>query len=119
MKVLVPVALDRGLDSRISPHFGRAPLHLVIDRDTGETRTYPNDRTRPGSGACRVILERLDHVPDVALVGGIGSGALERLRAAGVRVLHAGRGTVADALAALDDGSLRELDDDPTCGQGR
>ncbi|MBO3754306.1 MAG: hypothetical protein FGF53_05460 [Candidatus Brockarchaeota archaeon] len=35
MRIVIPVEDDRGLDSRLSEHFGRAPLFLMIELDEG------------------------------------------------------------------------------------
>ncbi|MBO3832128.1 MAG: hypothetical protein FGF51_01905 [Candidatus Brockarchaeota archaeon] len=33
MRIVIPVEDDRGLDSHLSEHFGRAPLFLMIELD--------------------------------------------------------------------------------------
>lgn len=33
MRIVIPVEEDRGLDSRVSEHFGRAPLFLMLELD--------------------------------------------------------------------------------------
>jgi len=34
MKVCIPTLDSNGVQSRVSPHFGRAPQYLVIDTNT-------------------------------------------------------------------------------------
>jgi predicted Fe-Mo cluster-binding NifX family protein len=54
-------------------------------------------------------------MPDVVVVGGIGAGAVNGLRHGGIRVFQSPGGTVADALALLQSGDLKEIVGQGTC----
>jgi len=53
--------------------------------------------------------------PDAVVVGGIGAGALQGLRAAGIRVYRCEGNTVAEAVQLLKDGELPEIDVNDAC----
>ncbi len=38
MKIAVPSANDRGLDSEVSSHFGRTPFYTIVNVEDGEIR---------------------------------------------------------------------------------
>jgi len=53
--------------------------------------------------------------PDAVVVGGIGAGALLGLRGAGIKVYQAAGKTVAEAVAHLKKGGLKEMSPENTC----
>jgi predicted Fe-Mo cluster-binding NifX family protein len=106
MKACFPVAHDRGLESRVYPHLRSAPLFLVVDTETKATRVIPNPECGLGRGRCHPLDVLADEKLDVVVVSGIGTGALHRLHAEGVRVYHTARATVGEALEAIARGVL-------------
>ncbi len=42
MKVAIPVAEDRGLDSEIYGHFGSAPVFVLVDSETMSVQALGN-----------------------------------------------------------------------------
>lgn len=113
--VCVPVISDQGLESRVSSHFGSAPLFAVVDTRTGSVRTLPNARTSHEHGACRPLDAFVGQDVDAVVVGGIGPGAIAQLRAAGIRVFRAAAPTVAGCLDALERNELPEVDPAGAC----
>ncbi|MHB8079773.1 MAG: NifB/NifX family molybdenum-iron cluster-binding protein [Candidatus Krumholzibacteriia bacterium] len=122
MKVCIPVNEDRGLDSPVCGHFGSAPLFMVVDTESGACRGLPNANQHHAHGMCRP-LDAIGSEPlDALVVGGIGLGALTRLRESGLEVWISDRADVKSTLAALADGSLRRADPAGACahhGQGQ
>lgn len=116
MKACIPVAKDHGLSSVVFPHFGSAPVFLVIDTDTGLVAAHPNPSAgTPGrTHALDAVGE--DRV-DVAVVGNIGEGAIVRFQAKGIPVYRAVRSTVAQVVSALKAGMLPQIDAG-TCAGG-
>ncbi|ABC82022.1 NifB/NifX family molybdenum-iron cluster-binding protein [Anaeromyxobacter dehalogenans] len=93
----IPIEENRGLLSPVSPHFGRAPAFMLVDAATLAYRVVPN---APGERPCDACRALADEDIDVFLVGGIGTQALERIRARRrIAVLRTPSGRVADALA--------------------
>jgi predicted Fe-Mo cluster-binding NifX family protein len=115
MNVCIPVTADEGLASRVSTHFGSAPLFLVVDTATGDCRAVANRNQHHGHGMCQPLASLAGERLDGILVGGIGRGALEKLRAAGIRVYLTEAATVEATVAALAAGTLREVEPSEAC----
>jgi predicted Fe-Mo cluster-binding NifX family protein len=105
MRFCIPILEDRGLLSPLSPHFGAAPMFLIVDGATLATHSVPN----PADGAgprCEVPAALAAHEVDAFIVGGIGDHALEEIGRTAARIYRAGKGRVADALAEQIAGRL-------------
>jgi predicted Fe-Mo cluster-binding NifX family protein len=106
MRACFPVAHDRGLESRVYPHFGSAPMFLIVDIESKATRTVANPECEHAHGRCHPFDVLADEKIDAVVVSGIGPGALDRLREARIAVYHTSRGTVSEALDAIARGAL-------------
>lgn len=115
MKLFIPITEDKGLQSPIHGHFGSAPIFAFVDGDSKTFEAVDNGDKAHMPGACNPLKSIGGRAVDAVVVGGIGLGALKGFRRAGIRVFHAGGGTVADALAALASGRLPELDRQASC----
>jgi len=109
MKICFPATRDLGLDSPVSRHFGSAPLFVLVDTTSRVARSLPNGRVAHEHGACRPLDGLAGEGIDAVVVGGIGPGALQRLRAAGVAVLRAGSPTVRGCLDEIARGEKSEF----------
>ncbi|MCB2154177.1 NifB/NifX family molybdenum-iron cluster-binding protein [bacterium] len=114
-KICLPIAVDCGLDSEISGHFGSAPMFILHDAETDQTVALENDNTHDEHGRCHPVKTMRAHNIDTLVVGGLGRRALANMREGGVRVFQAVPGTVRDNLAALKAGQLAEFDDQAAC----
>jgi predicted Fe-Mo cluster-binding NifX family protein len=115
MRICVPIAEDRGLESRACEHFGSAPAFLIVDTDSGICRTVVNANQHHEHGGCAPLASlRGEHI-DAFVVGGIGAGALGKLMAAGIAVHAAGQGTVREMVDALLAGTLPLMRPDLAC----
>lgn len=116
MIIAVPIEEDKGLDSLVCAHFGSAPGFLIVDAESGLCRAVGNRNQHHAHGACTPLAslqgERLDGI----VVGGIGGGALAKLRAAGLEVFLASAPTVRETVAALKAGTLRKVEPGMACG---
>jgi predicted Fe-Mo cluster-binding NifX family protein len=115
MNLCVPVTEDKGLQSPVSAHFGSAPVFLIVDTESGACRAVPNLERHHGHGMCHPLRALEGQAVEGAVVGGIGGGALARLRDAGIRVYLSDRATVEAALSAFRSGSLREATPAEAC----
>jgi len=69
-KICIPVEVDKGLESEISLHFGRAPLFMFLEIEEGEVKRsyikknlYQKEEVRAGLAACEfVIQEKIDSI---------------------------------------------------------
>jgi predicted Fe-Mo cluster-binding NifX family protein len=127
MRTCIPVVDDGGLDSRLSPQFGTAPMFLIVDTDgVAWTSHVVRNVTRPqGTTGCARQDIVADEEIDAVIVAGIGPGALDKLRAAQVRVYHTARSTARAALQGIGTGALAPILGDgtgagthPRCGHG-
>jgi predicted Fe-Mo cluster-binding NifX family protein len=119
-KVVIPVEERKGLEARLSEHFGRAPYFVVVELDeAGEVssiRTISNyDEHFGGRGYAHDNILR--EKPDVLIVYGMGPGGLSTMEEAGVTVLKASANTVKEVIAAYKDNKLEELTEG--CHQAR
>jgi len=118
MNVCIPIVQDEGLESRVSPHFGSAPLFLIVDSETRALRTVPNTDQHHQHGGCHPQRLLGPEGVDAFVVGGVGAGALSQLERAGATVYGGGTRTVAEVLEALKAGTLPPLDAESACVQG-
>ena len=115
MKLCFPVTRDVGLDSPVSSHFGSAPAFVLVDTASGGSRSVGNARVAHEHGACRPLDGLAGEEIDAVVVVGIGSGALEKLRQAGIAVLRAGAPTVRGCLDEVTKGEAPVLEDREVC----
>lgn len=115
MNICVPVTQDNGLQSPVSLHFGSAPMFLIVDTDTNACTTIVNQNQHHGHGGCSPLRSLVGHEIDGIVVGGIGMGAIMKLRAAGITVFMAEQDTVGEAVAACVAGKLKEVDPQNAC----
>jgi predicted Fe-Mo cluster-binding NifX family protein len=115
VQLCIPVIEDRGLESRVSGHFGSAPGFMIVDTDSGQRELVTNTNAHHAHGMCQPLAALAGHAVDAVVVGGIGGGALMRLRSAGIVVYRASRPTVGELVAALAAGTLEEVGLEGAC----
>jgi len=116
MRLCIPVADYQALNSVVYGHFGSAPLFVLVDSDTLAVEPLNNHNEHHIHGACNPLKALDDHVVDAVIVGGIGAGAVRRLRQAGIAVYRSPVQTVAEVVAQFQAGTLPELDVQHACG---
>jgi len=115
MKICIPVAEYHGLKSPVYGHFGSVPCFALVDTDTMKVEHLSNRDIDYIHGACNPVKAIAGAKLDAVIVGGIGTGALLGLGAAGIKVYRAGGGTVADAISQLKAMELPEIEEDGAC----
>jgi predicted Fe-Mo cluster-binding NifX family protein len=115
MKVCIPVAEYCGLESPVYGHFGSAPSFVLVDADTMAVELVGNQDQGHVHGQCSPVKALAGARPEAVAVGGIGAGAVLGLRQAGIRVYRATGKTVAEVVALLKKGDLKEIDWQDTC----
>jgi predicted Fe-Mo cluster-binding NifX family protein len=116
MQICIPVLDDRGLDSRVSAHFGSAPAFLIVDSESGQCRAIANNNQHHQHGMCQPLAAIAGEAIDSIVVGGIGMGALMKLQAAHIAVYHAQGETAGETLQAARAGTLRLVSPATACG---
>ena len=95
MKLCFPVESFGGLNSRISEHFGTAPIFITYDTDTKEAGLiYASDVA--GDDKCSPASALAKQGVEIVITGGIGPGALNRLMDEGLHVMQAKAMVVAE-----------------------
>jgi predicted Fe-Mo cluster-binding NifX family protein len=107
LRICIPVNENKGLESSVCQHFGAAPLFLLIDTETEELDMLDNSNQHQAHGQCRPVAALVGKGIDGVVVGGIGMGAINRLRAGGTEVFISQLSTVAEVLLALREGRLK------------
>jgi len=103
-------AKAEGLSAEVDPRFGRAPWFVLYDTEAKTDRAVDNRQSLDtASGAGIQAAEAVARQGVKSLITGhCGPNAFRTLSAAGVRVYTGASGTVADAIAAFEQGSLEE-----------
>ena len=109
IRVAVSVDDSNGLDSVVSPHFGRCPYYILVDLDDREVKQV-NAVANPNYG---------QHAPgtvptfiqnqgaDVMLAGGMGRRAIALFQQYGIQAVTGASGTVRHVLEQYLGGQLR------------
>ena len=111
-RIIIPVMEEAGESSRLSEHFGRAPLfaiaEITADGEIGALRFQPNRSEHFGGfGRPPDILIALN--PNVVITFGMGPRALRRFQAEGIAVMQANSGILSEVLQAFKQDELLEL----------
>jgi predicted Fe-Mo cluster-binding NifX family protein len=115
MKIAFPVQEDLGMESPVYSHFGSARFFVVVDADSQAAQVLANQDREHKHGSCQP-LAALGMPVDAVVAGGIGGGALAKLRDAGVKVYRGMEGTVRENMEMIVAGRLPEFAPDHTCG---
>ncbi|NTU42469.1 MAG: diguanylate cyclase [Nitrospirales bacterium] len=116
MNICFPIVADNGLESEVYNHFGSAPSFVVVDSETGDFSRVINSDAHHAHGSCSPMKALNGHSVDAVVVGGIGGGALNKLKQAGIRVYKTQGVTVSQNVELFSAGSLREFSLLQTCG---
>ncbi len=119
MKLCMPTVNEGGLAARLSPHFGSAPYHTLIESETGEASVLVNEHARHEHGRCDPAKGLEGRGIGAVVCRGLGLRALSALNAAGMEVLVTDEWTVAGALDAFRKGALTPMSADLACEGGR
>ena len=109
MKVALPVE-NKSLEMPVCPSFGRAPLYVLIDTDSGTYEFLDNAAAASQGGAGIKAAQALADSGVKALITcRCGENAAQVLNAAGVKMYKAQDGSVKDNIAAFRGGKLSLL----------
>ncbi|BEP17757.1 NifB/NifX family molybdenum-iron cluster-binding protein [Pyrofollis japonicus] len=114
-RIAIPVLEDRGLDSVISEHFGRAPYFLIIDIRDGKIinveKVANSAAENHAPGEIPLLLRELG--VNVVIVRGIGRRAAAFFEEYGIEVVSGADGPVKDIIQAYIDGMLQSREYKP------
>jgi predicted Fe-Mo cluster-binding NifX family protein len=115
MKVGFAVQTNEGIESIVYGHFGSALAFIIANTKGKDVITVKNRDLHHVHGACNPMMALDGNSVDAMVVGGIGTGALAKLNALGIKVYGAGAPTVKENLALLSENKLQELSVDHAC----
>ena len=109
IRVAVSVDDSNGLDSVVSPHFGRCPYYILVDLDDREVKQVnavanPN-YGRHAPGTVPTFIQ--DQGADVMLAGGMGRRAIALFQQYGIQAATGAAGSVRHALEQYLGGELQ------------
>lgn len=111
-RIVIPAEDEKGLKSRLSEHFGRAPYFIVVDLDENghisNIQSVPNLSEHFG-GTGRPPDRILELKPNALITYGMGPRALNTFQQARVAVLRANANTVEELIEAYKKDELEEL----------
>jgi predicted Fe-Mo cluster-binding NifX family protein len=117
MKVCFPIEENRGLESVVFGHFGSAPIFLLVDTEGNQATVISNSDQHHSHGACNPLRALNGQQVDGIVVGGIGAGALNHLRHAGLRVFKAQGATVRENVEMIAGNALPEFTVQDSCSE--
>jgi cation diffusion facilitator family transporter len=114
-RIAVPIVEDKGLDSRVSLHFGSAPYFAFMDVEEGQIMSYYSKVNegaklahKKGVQAAHLLVE--ENV-DVVLATSIGEGPFHVLRDSIVRIYHlSGSVDIREAIRLLNQNLLKIME---------
>ena len=109
MKICFPVAKVDGMESEVYGHFGSAPAFLVIETDSNTVTTINNKDQHHEHGACNPLKALNNQKVDAIVVGGIGGGALNKLKQLGIKVFQSQASTIKENVAMFNKQGLPEF----------
>lgn len=111
MNLCFPVEKNDGLQSKVSGHFGSAPLLLLVDTETEQCVALK--REHPGRNRLAGLLA--GQTLDGAVVASIGQGAYSQLQATGAKIYKVAAAKIVDNLTKLKADELSELNMETLC----
>ncbi len=106
MKLIVPLE-SKSLDAPVCPSFGRAPLFVLFDTQSGEHEFLNNEAASSQGGAGIKAAQMLVDSGAMALITyRCGENAARVLSAADVKMYKAQDGSAADNIAKCTEGKL-------------
>ena len=114
MRILIPVLENKGRDSRVSWHFGRAPYFALYDSENDKLEIIENKSEHFG-GRGRPAENMLRYNPDVVFAVGMGPRAVDLLKSRGIAIETGEYDTVDDIIKNKD--KLKELEE--ACKESR
>ncbi len=110
MRIAISAATAEGLNSPVSPHFGRCPYYIIIDLDDAKNITQVGvleNRQAAGHAPGELPAYIKQVGVDVMVSGGMGARAIEFFHQYGIQVATGASGTVKETLEKLLAGELR------------
>jgi predicted Fe-Mo cluster-binding NifX family protein len=110
MKIAITLKENAGLDSAVSPIFGRCPYFMLIDADTKDFTIKENPAVNESGGAgIRAAQYMIDEKVSAIISGDVGPKAGSVLLAEGITIYQHHGSTAADSIQAYLEKRLEQL----------
>ncbi len=110
MKIAISTIDNNGLESKLSPHFGRCPFYMMVETKGEEILSVEGVEnpyySSHGPGMVPEFINKQG--VDVMISGGMGGSAIAFFKEFKIGVATGASGTVKETLQAYFDGNLRE-----------
>ena len=117
MKLCFPIEANNGVESIVFGHFGSAPIFYIYDTDTGVNEIIDNQNLGHAHGMCSPLQALNGKTIDAIVVGGIGAGAIGKLKMMGIKVYRAIEDSIQKNIELFKNRSLPEITLDHSCNQ--
>lgn len=122
MKIAVSSMEDKGLESQLSPMFGRCPYFVIVEvegKEIKNSKTIQNTAAAQfgGAGITAAQLVANENV-DVVISGAIGPRAFQVFQQLGIKAFRGIPGTVKQNVEAYLEGKLQEITIPGPLGRG-
>lgn len=109
MKICV-TASGEGLEAPVDSRFGRCSYFVIVDEDSMEFESMPNESSSASGGAgIQAAQQVINEGADVLITGSVGPNAFPILASENVAVYTFGTGSVSEAVKAYRSGSLESI----------
>lgn len=115
MRICIPTETNKGKEAQVFAHFGSAPFFTIYDTDKDGVEIITNANQHHAHGMCQPMAALAGKGVNAVVTGGAGSGAIQKLNQAGIKVYRAPSGTVADVATQFAKGGLEEISAQNAC----
>lgn len=120
---LALTAAGEGLESNLSPVFGRCPYFAVVqleDEDIATSETIQNPAVNQGGGAGVLAAQTVgDQDVDALVTGNVGPRAFDVLRQLDIDIYSGRQASLRDNIEAFQQGQLEKVSSPGSMGRGR
>ncbi len=115
MKICIPIEENKGLDSLVCAHFGSSPCFMIVETKDNSFHVRENLNAHHSHGMCQPLASISGENLDAMIVGGIGQGAVNKLRNANIKVYLSQYDTVSENIEAIKSSKLCEVTPQTAC----
>ena len=98
MKLAIPSTDDRGLDSMVEEHFGRARYYTLVEMESMHVESVEVPFESHGPGDLPAFLK--EHGVELVIAYGIGGRAIQFFEEMGIGVITGAQGRIGDVIKA-------------------
>lgn len=117
MRLCIPTETSDGKTANVYGHFGSAPYFTIYDTDKEVFEIVANSNQHHAHGMCQPMQLLSGMNIDAVVCQGMGTRAVQRLNAGGIKAYQAVAGSVEDVVSQFASGTLEELTLENACTQ--